>query len=91
MYKIIDKRGTGKTLRLMLLAKENNGIIVCSGPQTFKIKSEVYGLTGIDFISYNDFLDGKYDRKKKVFIDEIDVLLRKIETNTMGYTISLED
>lgn len=91
MYKIIDKRGAGKTLRLMLLAKENNGIIVCADPKTLKIKSEVYGLTGIDFISYDDFLNGGYNCRKKVFIDEIDVLLRKIEENTMGYTISLED
>ena len=27
MYKIIDGRGTGKTGRLMLLAKENNEIV----------------------------------------------------------------
>ena len=91
MYKIIDKRGTGKTLRLMLLAKENNGIVVCSSPNGFKYKAEFYGLTGIDFISYDDFLNGDYNCRKKVFIDEIDVLLRKIEENTMGYTISLED
>lgn len=91
MYKIIDKRGTGKTLRLMLLAKENNGIIVCSAPKGFEYKAEFYGLTGIEFINYNDFLNGAYNHEKKVFIDEIDVLLRKIEENTMGYTISLED
>ena len=30
MYRIIDKRGTGKTSRLMLLAKEENAIIACS-------------------------------------------------------------
>jgi hypothetical protein len=32
MYRIIDGRGTGKTSRLMLLAKENNGVIVCANP-----------------------------------------------------------
>ena len=32
MYRIIDNRGTGKTSRLLLLAKENNGIIVCKRP-----------------------------------------------------------
>ena len=29
MYRIIDGRATGKTSRLMLLAKENDGIVVC--------------------------------------------------------------
>ena len=29
MYRIIDERGSGKTGRLFLLAKENNGIIAC--------------------------------------------------------------
>ena len=32
MYRIIENRGTGKTSRLMLLAKENNAIFVCSNP-----------------------------------------------------------
>ena len=46
MYRIIDGRGTGKTSRLMLLAKENNGVIVCANPQKMREKAEVYG-TGI--------------------------------------------
>ena len=32
MYRIIEGRGTGKTSRLMLLAKEADGVIVCSNP-----------------------------------------------------------
>ena len=40
MYRIIDKRGTGKTSRLMLLAKEENAIIACSNPDAMRIKAE---------------------------------------------------
>lgn len=40
MYRIIDGRGTGKTSRLMLLAKENNGVIVCANPQKMREKQK---------------------------------------------------
>lgn len=58
MYRIIDKRGTGKTSRLILLAKEKNAIIACSNPDAMRIKSEGYGIIGIDFISYYDYING---------------------------------
>ena len=57
MYRIIDGRGTGKTSRLMLLAKENNGVIVCANPQKMREKAEVYGIIGLEFISYKEFQD----------------------------------
>lgn len=57
MYRIIDGRGTGKTSRLMLLAKENNGIIVCANPQKMREKAEVYGIIGLEFISYKEFME----------------------------------
>ena len=55
MYRIIDKRCSGKTSRLLLLAKENNGIVVCRNPERMREKAYGYGLTGIDFVSYEDF------------------------------------
>ena len=36
MYRIIDDRGTGKTGRLMLLAKENNAVIACINPMAMR-------------------------------------------------------
>jgi hypothetical protein len=57
MYRIIDGRGTGKTSRLMLLAKENNGVIVCANPQKMREKAEVYGIIGLEFISYKEFME----------------------------------
>ena len=57
MYRIIDKRGTGKTSRLLLLAKENNGIVVCASPEFMREKAYAYGITGIDFVSYAEFIN----------------------------------
>ena len=56
MYRIIDGRGTSKTSRLLLLAKENNGIVVCAWPHAMREKAYSYGLTGIDFMSYEEFI-----------------------------------
>jgi hypothetical protein len=33
MYRIIDKRGSGKTGRLFLIAKDTGATIVCSNPR----------------------------------------------------------
>lgn len=88
MYRIIDGRGTGKTSRLMLLAKENNGIIVCKNPLVMREKAYQYGITGIDFISYRDFIH-KHPTQP-VYIDEIDLFLQTLNINIDGYTISEE-
>jgi hypothetical protein len=95
MYRIIDERGTGKTGRLLLLAKENNGIIVCANPDRMRERAHLYGLTGIDFLSYSDygeFLCGHRHglEGRKIFIDELDTFLSSICTNIKGYTLSLE-
>lgn len=93
MYKIIDGRGTGKTGRLMLLAKEQGGVIACSNPRAMEEKARRYGIFGIDFISYWDLINaaGKYEN---VYVDEIDVFVNLIVNrvgNMKGYTLSIED
>ena len=95
MYKIIDKKCSGKTSRLLLLAKENNGIVVCSNPDKMREKAYAYGLTGIEFVSYEDFdrdvsegYEAGRSYNKPVFIDELDNYLRTLQFNIQGYTIS---
>ena len=90
MYRIIDKKGAGKTSRLMLLAKEVQGIIVCSNPLKLREKAHCYGITGLDFISYEDYLNGGFE-SKPIFIDELDKFLKFYDNHIAGYTISNED
>lgn len=90
MYRIIDRRGTGKTSRLLLLAKENNGIIVCQNPEIMRKQSYRYGITGIDFISYDSF-SSLYYYEKPIYIDELDLYLKHLNKDIQGYTISNED
>ena len=93
MYRIIDGRGTGKTCKLMLLAKETNSIVACSNPEAMRDKAYNYNIVGVDFISYNDFFDGNYDTERDVMIDEIEIFIRRAcaPNKIVGYTLSNED
>ena len=93
MIRIIGGRGTGKTLQLMLLAKEYNALFVCSYPEAMKVKAESYGITGIKFVSYSQFLREDDSDFKNVVIDELEVLVRKAllgTQNLVAYTLSDE-
>lgn len=90
MYRVIDKRGSGKTSRLMLLAKEHNGIFVCSNPLAMKEKALSYGLVGFDIMSYEEYYYGEKENKP-IFIDELDLYLKYCDKNIKGYTLSEDD
>mgnify|MGYP006974612434 CR=1 FL=1 len=73
MYRIIDSRSSGKTSRLMLLAKETGSVIACMNPSAMRQKAHAYGITGVQFISYSDLFTGEYDENKVMIDDEIKV------------------
>jgi hypothetical protein len=92
MYRIIDSRGSGKTSRLMLLAKETGSKIACRNPSAMRQKAYAYGITGIDFIPYSDLFNGAIDLDDNVMIDEIELLVKEyIDGELTGYTLSNED
>lgn len=91
MYRIIGGRSSGKTMNLMLLAKETGSAIVCSNPAAMRAKSHAYGLTGIDFISYEDLMSGECENTN-VMIDEIEEFIKSnVECKLTGYSLSNED
>lgn len=91
MYQVIDVRGSGKTGRLMLLAKENNGVLVCSNPNAMASKARAYGLTGFDIISYSDYFNHNYEYGKMVFIDELDTCVKSLGNILNGYSLTIGD
>ena len=91
MYRIIDSRSSGKTSRLMLLAKETGAKIACGNPRAMKEKAYAYGITGVDFIPYSDLFSMKYDHDK-ILIDEVESLLHNYtDGRLIGYTLTNED
>ena len=90
MYRIIDSRSSGKTSRLMLLAKETNSAIACRNPHSMREKAFAYGITGIDFISYNQLLNNEYEGN--VMVDEVEMFIQNcINDKLTGYSLSNED
>lgn len=90
MYRIIDNRSSGKTGRLMLLAKETNSAIACMNPIAMREKAYAYGITGLDIISYSQLFNGEYEGD--VMIDELENFVRQyIDCKLTGYTLSNED
>ena len=91
MYRIIDSRGTGKTSRLMLLAKETKSAIACMNPSAMIKKAYAYGITGINFISYSDLFNGEYE-EDNVMIDELEIFIQNyIDCRLTGYSLTNED
>ena len=90
MYRIIDSRSSGKTGRLMLLAKETNSTIACMNPLAMREKAYAYGITGLDIISYSQLFNGEYEGN--VMIDEIEEFVKQyIDCKLTGYSLSNED
>lgn len=88
MYRIIDSKSTGKTGRLLLLAKEKDGIVVCANPVKLRDKAYRYGIVGVDFISYQQYISNEFVSTKPIFIDEMDKFLEIYDPRINGYTIS---
>ena len=95
MYRIIDNRSSGKTGRLMLIAKENKAIFVCKNPFAMAEKAKNYGLIGIDFMSYADFINLAPEKRfnQNYVIDELEDFVSSQLDNLhfTGYTISNGD
>ena len=90
MFRIIDKRCTGKTSRLLLLAKETGAIIVCSEPRYVQMLAETLGIEGIEAIPYRQYLSNYYDySNRKILIDELEGFLQQLSGNCIGYSISI--
>ena len=78
MFKIIDAKGSGKTSRLMLIAKEKGYDFVCKNPPAMRSKAWAYGITGINFISYYDVLNLEEFNKNGYVIDELEDFVKYI-------------
>lgn len=91
MHRIIDKRATGKTMRLIMLAKESGASIACGNPAGMRSKALNYGIIGVDFITYQQAIEKGH--RDNILIDELENFARYcLNNNTLkGYSLSNED
>lgn len=91
MIRIINKSNSGKTQKLMSIAKENNATFVCANPSGMEVKAKAYGFSDIKIISYHDFITS-YEEDNYV-IDEVENFLNTIMGNNklIGYSLTTGD
>ena len=93
MYRIVGGRGSGKTYKLLEIANNSQGIIICSNPLAMREKARAWGFTEIkDFLAYQETESIQVDHKN-VFIDEIEkyIKLQFSDNRLKGYTYTFED
>lgn len=95
MNRILDVRGSGKTKQLMLFAKEHNYLFVCALPARMQEKAYSYGIVGINFVSYSDFLENHSN--EFYVVDELELFVKVMmakggnNKSLVGYTLSTDD
>ena len=90
MKRIIGERSSGKTRKLMEVAKENKAYFVCENPLAMENKAYNYGITGITFVSYEAFYTKMLigdDSFTPVVIDDLDNYFGYVG-KVIGYTIN---
>lgn len=72
---IIGENSTGKTRRMLEVAKESGAIVICKHPLHMQSKANSYGIYGIKFIGYEE-VNTHPLYSKKIAIDELNEFFR---------------
>lgn len=93
MYRILGKRGTGKTTNLITLAKENGATLIVADVDYTVQKMYQLGITGVDIVSYAEFNANRQEYFTKPYmIDDIDGFVEAIfGRKLIGYSASIDD
>ena len=67
---IIGENGSGKTRRLLEVARDGGAIVVCKHPLHMQNKANSYGIYGLKFISYEE-VNMDMIENDKVAVDEL--------------------
>lgn len=92
MTKIIDGRGTGKTMKLLKEAYEKDATVVCAQPLAIRNKANYYGFYGLNVISYEDYFQNP---PLRCVIDELEgfaaCVCKKNLSSLLAYSQSIEN
>ena len=92
---IVAERSTGKTRKIIELAKEKNAAVICKNPMAMARKAEAYGILGVQFVSYDEavnLLHDDFDFCDNFVIDEVKEFLDFLFAgNCLGFTQTKDD
>ena len=87
---IIDGNCTGKTRKMLEEAKSSGATVVCKYPIHMQSKANAYGLYGLKFVSYDDFLNNAFNGEK-IAIDEIgDFMMNCFGVELDSFTMTID-
>ena len=95
MFTIIDVRGSGKTKKLLEVAREKHAIILTQDKRAFRVKAKSYGYENIKIIDYEDLENDDYDIDEPILIHNADKVLdylfdRYYGLKPIGFSATLE-
>ena len=91
MFVVSGGRGTGKTKILLERVKAEDAIIVCDDVIAMREQAYLYGITGLNIISYEEYCRTPGEQlEKDVYIHNVNNLLKRINSNTKGYSVCNE-
>lgn len=97
MIKIIGKRGSGKTTRLLKIANESNAMILTANSRALREKAKNLGYSrDLEIIGFGDLERDNYSFNKNVLVDDIEAILqylleRYYGLKVEGFSTTLED
>ena len=92
---VVGGRSSGKTRKIMELAKEKNAIIICKNPIAMERKAAAYGIFGLKFIGYDETLNCVREDMTPVddfVVDEAKEFMEfMLASNCVGFTQTEDD
>ena len=92
---IVGERSCGKTRKIIELAKEKNAAVVCKNPSAMARKATAYGISGVQFVGYDEVvtvIHNDFDFCDNFVIDEVKEFLDFLFAgNCLGFTQTEDD
>ena len=86
---ISGNQGSGKTRVLVAKAAHSNGVIVCGDVERMIEKIHAYGYTGIDVVSYDEFIENAlWKDGRKYYVRRAEELLKALNVESASITIN---
>lgn len=91
MIRIIGTRGIGKTRKLLQEAQEKNATVVCSNVKRYAEKAHAYGIVGLNFVTYEEYLSSFDNDDVLYMVDDVEELLRYLPGTVIGFSCNVEE
>ena len=89
---IIGGNSTGKTRKLLEIAKESGAIVVCENPSAMLSKAHAYGIVGLHYIGYEQYMSCVSVDNDLFVVDEIGKLMNYWTHGRLhGFTMTVDE